>query len=102
MDNNQLARVYTNRVYDSFWFNAVPLTNSVYLRWINPTNIGMQSSQVLVHWSDSAYPATTNDGTMIYSGTDRSYHHTDRVPGQPSYYTIWVTHDGSTWFSPPE
>ena len=101
-DNNQGSRVYTNRVYDAFWFNATALTNDVFLRWIQPTNIGMRSSQVLVHWSDSAYPATTNDGTEIYSGTNQYFHHTGLTPGAPSYYTIWVTHDGTTWYAPPE
>ena len=102
LDNNQLGRVYTNRVYEAFWFQATALTNDVYLRWINPTNIGMGSSEVLLHASDSAYPATTNDGSQIYRGTNQVFHHTDLTPGQPSYYTIWVTHDGTNWFSPPE
>lgn len=102
LDNNQLGRVYTNRVYEAFWFQATALTNDVYLRWINPTNIGMQSSEVLLHASDSAYPATTNDGSQIYRGTNQVFHHTGLPPGQPSYYTIWLTHDGTNWFSPPE
>lgn len=102
MDNNQRTQVYTNRIYDSFWFNAVPLTNSVYLRWAHPTNVGMQSSQVLLRWSDTAYPATTNDGTTIYNGTNQSYHHTGLTPLVPHYYSIWLTHDGAVWYEPPE
>ena len=102
MDNNQLAVVYTNRVYESFWLSAVPLTNNVYLRWINPTNIGMQSSEVMLRWSDSTYPATTNDGTLIYTGTNRVFHHTGLPSLVPNYYSIWVTHDGAIWYAPPE
>ncbi len=102
LDNNQLGRVYTNRVYEAFWFQATALTNNVYLRWINPTNIGMQSSEVLLHTSDSAYPATTNDGSELYRGTNQVFQHTGLSPSQPNYYTIWVTHDGTNWFSPPE
>ena len=102
LDNNQLGRVYTNRVYEAFWFQATALTNNVYLRWINPTNIGMQSSQVLIHASDSMYPATTSDGSELYRGTNQVFHHTGLNPGQPTYYSIWVTHDGTNWFAPPE
>ena len=102
MDNNQLAVVYTNRVYEAFWLSAVPLTNNVYLRWINPTNIGMQSSEVMLRWSDSIYPATTNDGTLIYTGTNRVFHHTGLPSLVPNFYSIWVTHDGAIWYAPPE
>lgn len=101
-DNNQLGRVYTNRIYEPFWFQATALTNNVYLRWINPTNIGMQSPEVLLHWSDIGYPATTDDGTPIYNGTNQVYHHQGLTPGQPSFYTIWVTHDGTVWHEPPK
>ncbi len=102
LDNNQLSQIYTNRVYEAFWINAVPLTNSVYLRWINPTNIGMQSSEVMLRWSDSTYPATTNDGAMIYTGTNRVFHHTGLPSLAPNFYSIWLTHDGATWYVPPE
>ena len=102
LDNNQLGRVYTNRVYEAFWFQATALTDDVYLRWINPTNIGMQSPEVLLHASDSTYPATVNDGDEIYRGTNQVFHHTGLTPGQPNYYSIWVTHDGTNWFVPPE
>ena len=100
-DNNQLSVVYTNRLYEEFWFRAVPLTNDVYLRWIDPVQIGMQSSEVLLRWSNSAFPESTSDGSLIYNGIGTHYHHRGLAEGQPNYYSIWVTHDGVEWIEPP-
>ncbi len=101
MDNNQRTLVYTNRVYEPFWINAVPLTDSVYIRWSDPANSGMDTSQVMLRWSSTSFPQTPSEGSEIYNGTDRVFHHTGRPAGIPNYYGIWVTHDGVTWIEPP-
>ncbi len=100
-DNNQRTVTYVHRIYEPFWFSAVALTNNVYLRWINPTNIGMQSSQVLIHHGTTNYPASPTDGSQIYQGAAQVYEHTGLTPGQPNFYTIWVTNDETNWLDPP-
>ncbi len=102
VDNNQATLKYCIPEYETFWFNAVALTNSVYLRWINPTNSGLQTSAALIHYSAADYPASTNQGTMVYRGTNQLYVHEGLVQGQPYYYTIWVSNDGTNWLEPPE
>jgi hypothetical protein len=100
--NNQLTQAYTMYEYDAFWFNAFALTNNVYLRWINPTNCGIQTPWVQVRFSTTDYPATTTDGSQIYLGTNQVYQHTGLTPGQPYYYSIWLSNDdGTNWVDPP-
>jgi len=100
-DNNQLALTYVHTVYEPFWFRAVALTNNVYLRWINPTNIGMQSSQVLIHHGTTNYPASPAEGAPIYQGSAQVYEHTGITPGHVNFYTIWLTNDETNWLDPP-
>jgi hypothetical protein len=100
-DNNQMAQVYTNNVYEPFWFNAVALTDNVYLRWLDPTEIGWESSDVLIRYSTTAYPAATSDGQPLPGPvTGQMYHHTGLTPHQPYFYTIWLTNDGIEWHVP--
>lgn len=102
LDNNQGTRAYTNRIFQPFEFNAVALTDSVHLRWSDPVNSGMQSSEVMLRWSDSGYPATPADGVQLYNGTGQFYLHSGRPSLVPNFYSIWVTHDGMDWVEPPE
>lgn len=101
LENNQATNRYVHAVYEPFWINAVAITNNVYLRWINPTNIGMSTSQVKLNYSTVTYPANTLDGAEIYQGSAQFYNHTGLTPGLLGYYTIWVTHDGTNWLAPP-
>jgi len=101
LENNQATNRYVHRIYEPFWFQAVALTNNVYLRWINPTNIGMSTTQVKLNHSTVNYPATTLDGTEVYQGNAQVFNHTGLTPNVPSFYTIWVTHDGTNWLAPP-
>jgi hypothetical protein len=101
-DNNQASLVYTYTAYEPFWLRAVALTNNVYLRWIDPQLIGMQSSQVQIRYSTTQYPATITDGNHLYTGSAQVYEHTGLTQGQPYFYTIWVTNDDTEWFIPPQ
>lgn len=102
-DNNQLAVTYTNNVYEPFWFQATALSGSVYLRWSDPQKVGLESSDVLIRYSTSAYPTHPNDGLPLPgSPTGQQFHHTGLSQNQTHFYTIWVTNDGSTWIEPPE
>ena len=101
-DNNQATAQYEVGTYDDFWFNAFALTNNVYLRWINPTNCGLKTSSAQVRFSTTDYPAEVTDGTQVYTGTDQVYQHTGLTPGQPYYYSIWLSNDGTNWVAPPD
>ncbi len=85
----------------AFWFRAVALTNNVYLRWQDSMASGMLNPAVRVRASTNAYPAATNDGIAVYSGTNRFCEHTGLMQHQPYYYTIWVTHNGIDFVEPP-
>lgn len=85
---------------DPFWFRATALTNSVLLRWPQPTQCGMSSDRVRIDSNTADYPAAPSS-SPIYEGTNQTFVHANLPPGQERFYTIWVTHDGSTWTNPP-
>ena len=84
-----------------FTFQAVALTNSIVLRWPNPVLCGLQTSNVLVRCGVTNFPASTNDGELVYSGSDTTFTHAPLSPGQAYYYTIWVSNDGAHFIEPP-
>lgn len=86
---------------DPFWFNAMGLTNSVYLRWPNPHTCGISNQTVMVRSRTDRYPTNLTDGTLLYTGTNTVYQHSALTPGQPRYYTIWVSQDGVNFIDPP-
>ena len=86
---------------EDFWFRATALTNSVVLRWLNPRYCGMSNETVHIRYRDDQYPTSTSDGSQAYEGTAQEYEHTGLSSGQPYYYTIWVSDDGSTFVTPP-
>ena len=92
----------TFRVLSStpFRLRAVALTDTVILRWPDPTLHGFESSSVMLRCSTETYPETPSDGTQIYTGTDRMYEHSSLTPGQPYYYSIFVTNDGTNYVVP--
>ncbi len=85
---------------DPFWFTATALTNNVILRWPNPVRCGMNTEQVRIDCNTSDYPSAPSP-TPIYTGTNQQFVHTGLAPNQTVFYTIWVTHDGTTWTNPP-
>jgi hypothetical protein len=84
---------------DDFYFTAFALTNSVQLRWPVPHDCKMWNNTVLIRCSTTDYPATTNDGTAVYTGTNTEYVHSC-TPGQQQFYTIWLSDDGDTFIPP--
>ncbi len=83
-----------------FWFRSVALDDRVMLRWADPTQCGFSSPTVLVHRSTTSYPATTGQGTFVYQGPAQSFLDNTVLSGQPNYYTIWASQDGSTFVEP--
>lgn len=83
---NAFCPVWTQQ---TFRLTAVALTNSVVLRWNDPTACGHTSSLVHVRYDTNTYPSTISDGTEIYSGTETVLVHSNRTPGQTCYYTVW-------------
>lgn len=84
-----------------FTVRAVALTNSVLLRWTDPLLSGVNDRTVHIRVRTDNYPASTNDGVEVYTGTNLIFEHTGRTPNQPYYYTIWVSNDGDTFIEPP-
>lgn len=88
-------------VTNTFSFKAVALTNNIILRWPDPTGCGAETRTVHIRYRTDDYPSATNDGTELYTGTNLTYEHIGLTPGQPYYYTIWVSDDGETFVEPP-
>jgi hypothetical protein len=101
-ENNQASTNYVYTVYPSFWFQATALDGSVYLRWKDPQAIGAGSPLALIHYATNSYPVDTNNGIFLYQGTNSYYHHSSLIQNQTYFYTIWITHDGTNWFAPPD
>lgn len=76
---------------NNFSFTAIGLTNSVWLRWSDPTNSGLPSSTVYIRTRTDRYPNNSGDGTLVYTGTAQAYEHTgvDISGTVTNYYTIW-------------
>ena len=87
---------------DTFWFRATALTNNVTLRWPDPNSCGYTSKLVHVRFRTDQYPANSSDGTLVYEGIAQTCEHTGLTPGQPCYYTIWVSQDGASFIEPAQ
>ncbi len=84
----------------TFTFTAFALTNQVVVRWTDPAQCGASNNTVHVRYSTSDYPTSVTHGTELYTGTNRLFNHSGLTSGQAYYYTIWLSHDGSTFFVP--
>jgi hypothetical protein len=91
---------FRDTVYGDFSIKATALDNRVILRWTQPTSIGYDSDLARLHFSTNTYPATTNDGTLVYQGTNTQYLHTNLTPNIPHLYSIWLTADGTNFITP--
>ncbi|HBA84519.1 MAG TPA: hypothetical protein DCZ95_10535 [Verrucomicrobia bacterium] len=85
----------------AFWFRAVALTNNIVLRWESPKKSGLINQAATVRYHPTRYPTNLTDGTSIYTGTNQVFEHTGLTPNQPCYYTIWVSHNGIDFQTPP-
>ncbi len=95
-----VVAAYRTAASSNFWCRAIALNDRVMLRWEDPLDCGFSNPTVLIRCGLSGYPAATNDGTFVYQGTNQSFLHTNVVSGQPHYYSIWATHDGTTFVEP--
>lgn len=95
-----VVAAYRTAASTNFWCRAVALNDRVLLRWEDPLDCGFSNPTVLIRYGLTNYPAATNQGTFVYQGTNQSFLHTNVVSGQPHYYTIWATHDGTTFIEP--
>ncbi len=85
----------------SFKLTAVALTNNVITRWPDPMTAGFSNRTVVLRHSTNDYPNTTADGTALYTGTNWIYEHTGLASGQTNYYTVFGSHDGTSFTNSP-
>ena len=95
-----VVSAYRTAASQPFWCRATPLNDRVLLRWEDPLDCGYSSRIVHIRSGSTNYPATTNQGTFVYQGTAQKFLHTTPISKQPNYYTIWLSHDGSTFVEP--
>jgi hypothetical protein len=98
--NNQQVLPYVVYGNGSFSLSAFALTNSVVLRWNEPLACGHLNNSVHLRYHPGRYPVNTNDGTACYTGTNRTFVHTNLSSGLTYWYTIWVTDDGTNYVAP--
>jgi len=101
LSNNQYTQMYETILFDAFRFYAFSSQDSNYLRWSDPVACGLETPLVHLRWATNDYPADLSAGIMLYQGTNRLYHHSSLTMGQPYYYTIWVSNDGTNFIIPP-
>ena len=94
------ATAVNTNIVKAFSFKAVALTNSVVLRWPDPTQCGLSNRTVHVRCAADAYPTSTTHGIEVYTGMTNVFEHGGLTPGQIYYYTIWGSHDGVTFIEP--
>ena len=100
-ETKHVIAAYRASVGIKIGFRAIALDDRVMLRWDDPQTHGFGSSTVHVRFSTTAYPTSTDDGALVYQGSAQHVlHEAGIISGQPHYYTIWVSHDGSTFIQP--
>ncbi|MBC2606941.1 S8 family serine peptidase [Pelagicoccus albus] len=77
---------------------ATSINEKVLLSWSDPANSGMANSTIYIRCSTSGFPASSSDGTQVYTGTASQFEHTGLTAGQTYYYTFWGN-DGSSYAS---
>ena len=84
--------------YELGWFSKIPAPSNfdivsedrqITLSW----TLNEDSDGVLIRFSTSNYPASSEDGTELYWGTGTSYVHSGLINGAAYYYTIWSVRD---------
>lgn len=84
----------------SFSFRATALTNSVFLRWSSPTNYGLTNATVHIRRDTTTYPTSLLENVEVYEGAALHCEDIGLAPGQPYYYTIWLSSNGVDFFEP--
>lgn len=74
-------------------FVAVPLEDSIVLKWANPPL--NQFDEVRLVRSESFYPSDPYDGETIYEGRDEVFTDKDKIPGVRYYYSLFVKSNNS-------
>ncbi len=69
----------------------VPFATSIQATWQK----GVGSTNTLVRYSLSAYPATTADGLLAYFGAASTYNLTGLMAGKTYYFSLWGEDAGS-------
>lgn len=88
---NEITFATEAAIADPSEFRAYPSSTSVELSW----TLGAGSSQSLVRYSFTAYPATTADGTQLYLGANNNTTHTGLTAGTTIYYSVWGESGGA-------
>jgi len=106
-DTAETNELNNQATYDYIVIDPVPLeftatarTNSVKLEWSAPYYSGASNNMVMIRWNTGTYPTGTNDGTLLYEGTNLTYIHTNLTAYETYYYRIWITLDGTTYVDP--
>lgn len=96
-----VTRSFTVLGVETFKLTAFALTNSVVLRWPAAQACGFSNETTMLRFSTTDYPATTADGSSISSGTNNVFIHSNRTSGVTCYYSLFGSHDGSTFTNTP-
>lgn len=67
---------------------AIPGNAFIELSWINPADSDLE--EIIVVRNNSAYPATVDDGLVVYRGTGTNFIDMNCVNDQQYYYTIFA------------
>jgi PKD repeat protein len=90
----------TNVNFAAFKLTAVPLANSVMLRWTDPARCGLPGWHALLRADSSNYPATPTSGALVAATTNLFFHETNLPSGHPRHYTLWLSPDATNWLAP--
>jgi hypothetical protein len=69
-------------------FVAIPQTDSVLLKWNNPSLPNF--SQVRVVRNENFYPSDPSDGEVIYEGNNETFSDTNVIVGKRYYYALFA------------
>ncbi len=90
----------TNVNFAPFKLTAIPLANSVLLRWTDPARCGLPGWHALLRADTNQYPASTTAGVWVARTTNRHFLETNLAPHQIRHYSLWLSPDGTNWLDP--
>ncbi|MDH5753409.1 MAG: lamin tail domain-containing protein, partial [Deltaproteobacteria bacterium] len=77
-------------------FVATPYDARVVLGWTNPTDAGF-AGVLIMRRSDGTYPASTQDGTLVYDGSSQTYQDTTVTNDTTYHYAAFAYYDSSVY-----